>query len=115
MIIFLPMMLQISLPLDAIKQFCDRWRIAEFALFGSVLRDDFNDDSDIDVMIEFERESHYSLFDLVVMEDELKVIFNRDVDLVTRKGITNSRNYLRRENMLNSAKTIYESRTTISS
>ena len=49
------------------------------------------------------------------MEDELKVIFNRDVDLVTRKGTTNSRNYLRRENILNSAKTIYESRATISS
>jgi uncharacterized protein len=109
------MMVQIPLPLDAIKQFCDRWKIAEFALFGSVLRSDFDDDSDIDVMIEFEQKTHYSLFDLVVMEDELKVIFNRDVDLVTRKGITNSRNYLRRENILNSVETIYESRKTISS
>lgn len=108
-------MIQIPLPINRIKKFCDRWNITEFTLFGSVLSDNFHDDSDIDVMVEFDRESHYSLFDLVLMEDELKVIFNRDVDLVTRKGITNSLNYLRRENILNSAKTIYESRATISS
>lgn len=108
-------MIQIPLPIDEIKSFCDRWKITEFALFGSVLRDDFHVGSDLDVLVEFERESRYSLFDFVLMEDELKVIFNRDVDLVTRKGINNSRNYLRQENILNSAKTIYESRVTISS
>ena len=108
-------MIQVPLPLDKIKEFCDRWRIVEFALFGSVLRDDFHSNSDIDVMVEFNQDSRHSLFDLVIMEDELKAIFNRDVDLVTRKGITNSRNYLRRQNILNSAQIIYESRTTISS
>ena len=108
-------MVQVLLPLDKIKEFCDRWEIVEFALFGSVLRDDFHSNSDIDVMVEFNQDSRYSLFDLVIMEDELKAIFNRDVDLVTRKGIANSRNYLRRNNILNSAQTIYESRTTISS
>ena len=108
-------MVQIPLPIDKIKEFCDRWKIVEFALFGSVLRNDFHSNSDLDVMVEFEQNSRYSLFDLVAMEEQLKAIFNRDVDLVTRKGITNSRNYLRRENILNSAKTIYESRTTISS
>lgn len=104
-----------ALQLDRIKTFCHRWKITKFSLFGSVLRDDFHSNSDIDVMVEFEQDSRYSLLDLVVMEDELKVIFNRDVDLVTRKGIANSRNYLRRENIFNSAKTIYESRATISS
>ncbi|MDJ0577066.1 MAG: nucleotidyltransferase family protein [Xenococcaceae cyanobacterium MO_234.B1] len=108
-------MIQVPLPLDKIKEFCDRWKIVEFALFGSVLRDDFHSNSDIDVMVEFNQDSRHSLFDLVIMEDELKAIFNRDVDLVTRKGITNSRNYLRRQNILNSAQIIYESRTTISS
>ncbi len=108
-------MIQVPLPLDKIKKFCDRWKIVEFALFGSVLRDDFHSNSDIDVMVEFNQDSRHSLFDLVIMEDELKAIFNRDVDLVTRKGITNSRNYLRRQNILNSAQTIYESRKAISS
>ena len=103
-------MIKITLPMKKIEDFCHRWKIFEFALFGSVLRDDFNANSDIDVMIQFDENSHYNLFDLVKMEDELKVIFNRDVDLVTRKGIISSRNYLRRENILNSAKTIYESR-----
>lgn len=108
-------MIQMPLPLNKIENFCGRWKIAKFALFGSVIRDDFHSNSDIDVMVEFEQETRYGLFDLILMEDELKIIFKRDVDLVTRKGITNSRNYIRRENILNSAKTIYESRATISS
>lgn len=107
-------MVQTSLPIDKIREFCDRWKISKLALFGSVLRDDFNNNSDIDIIVDFERNLRYGLFDLVVMEDELKAIFNRDVDLVTRKGIANSRNYLRRENILNSAQTIYESGKTIS-
>lgn len=108
-------MLQIPLPLEKIENFCDLWKVSEFALFGSVLRDDFHCDSDIDIMVEFEPGINYSLFDLVLMEDELKSIFQRDIDLVTRKGITRSRNYLRRDNILNSAKTIYESRSRVSS
>ena len=105
----------IELPMRQIETFCKRWKISEFALFGSILRDDFNSDSDIDVMVQFLPNSHNTLFDLVAMEDELKQIFNRDVDLVTRKGITNSQNYLRREAILNSAQIIYESRSTVSS
>ena len=80
----------IALPMEQIEAFCQRWKISEFALFGSILRDDFRSDSDIDVMVQFCPNSHNTLFDLVQMEDELKQIFNRDVDLVNRKGITNS-------------------------
>ena len=105
----------IELPMRQIEAFCQRWKISEFSLFGSILRDDFRSDSDIDVMVQFWPNSHNTLFDLVKMEDELKQIFNRDVDLVTRKGITNSQNYLRREAILNSAQIIYESRSTVSS
>ena len=105
----------IELPMRQIKAFCKRWKISEFALFGSILRDDFQRDSDIDVMVQFFPNSHNTLFDLVQMEDELKQIFNRDIDLVTRKGISNSQNYLRREAILNSARIIYESRPTVSS
>ncbi|MEM9272671.1 MAG: nucleotidyltransferase family protein [Cyanobacteria bacterium P01_F01_bin.143] len=105
----------IKLPIKQIEDFCQRWKISEFALFGSVLRDDFRPDSGIDVMVQFLPDSHNTLFDLVQMEDELKQIFHRDIDLVTRKGITNSQNYLRRETILNSAQIIYESRSTVSS
>lgn len=98
-----------------IENFCNRWQVAEFALFGSVLRNDFRSDSDVDVMVQFLPDSHPTLFDLVEMEDELRQVFNRDIDLVTRKGIASSRNYLRREAILNSVLIIYESRPTVSS
>ena len=104
----------IELPMERIIEFCDRWQITEFALFGSVLRDDFRPDSDIDVMVQFHSEAHPTLFDLTYMEDELKRVFQRDVDLVTRKGIETSRNYLRRKAILSSAQVIYGTRSSIS-
>ena len=105
----------IELPIEQIREFCDRWQIIEFSLFGSVLRDDFRPDSDIDVMVQFHSEAHPTLFDLSQMEDELKTIFQRDVDLVTRKGIETSRNYLRRKAILSSTQIIYGTRSSISS
>jgi len=104
----------IELPMEKIVEFCDRWQVTEFALFGSVLRDDFRPDSDIDVMVQFHSEAHPTLFDLADMEDELKTLFQRDVDLVTRKGIETSRNYLRRKAILSSAQVIYGTRSSIS-
>ena len=104
----------IDLPMEKIAEFCDRWQVTEFALFGSVLRDDFRPDSDIDVMVQFHPEAHPTLFDLTHMEDELKVLFQRDVDLVTRKGIETSRNYLRRKAILSSTQVIYGARSSIS-
>jgi uncharacterized protein len=104
----------IELPTEKIAAFCHRWQVEEFALFGSVLRDDFRPDSDIDIMVQFHPEAHPTLFDLVTMEDELKILFQRDVDLVTRKGIETSRNYLRRQAILSSAQVIYGTRPAIS-
>jgi uncharacterized protein len=61
--------IQISIDSEKITKFCQRWKITEFLLFGSVLRDDFRpDDSDIDVLVSFEQEAHWTLFDLVEME-----------------------------------------------
>ena len=97
----------IDIPLEQIKQFCDRWQIIEFALFGSVLRDDFRSDSDIDILVTFSPAAHHTLFDLVRMETELKEIYRRDVDLVSRRGIEKSLNYLRRHEILSSAQVIY--------
>ncbi len=96
-----------DLPMEKIAQFCDRWQVTEFALFGSVLREDFRPDSDIDVMVEFHPEAHPTFSTLDQMEAELKSIFHRDVDLITRQGIATSRNYLRRNQILSSAQVIY--------
>ncbi|MEO0457513.1 MAG: nucleotidyltransferase domain-containing protein [Cyanobacteria bacterium P01_A01_bin.114] len=97
----------IRLPLPEIAEFCDRWSVAEFALFGSVLRDDFRSDSDIDVLVDLDRERHHTLIDLVDMQADLEVIFGRKVDIVTRRGIEHSLNYLRRDSILSSAVLVY--------
>lgn len=76
-------------------------------MFGSALRDDFGPESDIDVLVTFETDARPTLFDHVEMQDELKGILNRDVDLVSRRGIERSRNPIRREEILGSAEVIY--------
>ena len=100
-------MKNIRFSVEKIQVFCDRWQITEFALFSSVLRNDFRSDSDVDVLVTFSHKAHHTLFDLVHMENELKEIFQRDVDLVSRRGIERSLNYLRRNEILSLAQTIY--------
>ena len=95
---------------EKLKAFCDKWRISEFALFGSVLRDDFGPDSDIDVLVDFAPDGQWTLLNVVQMEDELKILFGRDVDLVLRKTMERHRNIERRDRILGSARTVYVSR-----
>ena len=100
---------RIDVPTEKIADFCRRWQITDLALFGSVLRDDFGPNSDVDVLVGFGEGAGHTLFDLDDMELELKEIFGREVDLVSRRGIEVSRNYLRRESILKSAQVIYGS------
>ena len=97
----------IDIPREEIAVFCRKWNIRELALFGSVLSDDFSFDSDIDVLVTFTEDSRRTLFDLVHMETELKKTFGREVDIVSRRGIESSRNYIRRNAILNSAEAVY--------
>lgn len=100
-----------AIPLDraALAEFCKRWNVVELALFGSVLRDDFGPESDVDVLVSLDETARHTLFDLHQMEEELRSLFGRDVDLVSRRGVERSRNHLRRRAILKSAETIYES------
>lgn len=93
---------RIEIPQDAINGFCRKWKITEFAFFGSVVRDDFGPDSDIDVLVAFHHDARHTLFDLVHMEDELREIFGRDVDLVTRKAVERNPSEWRRNAILGS-------------
>ena len=93
--------------MDEIAAFCERWQITEFALFGSVLRNDFGSESDIDVLVTFAPEATWTLLDHVDMQDQLEEIFRRPVDLVSRRGLEQSRNHLRRQAILNSAEVIF--------
>src|SRR3990170_8236105 len=95
---------RIDIPKERIAEFCRRWKISELALFGSVLREDFRPDSDVDVLVTFAPDAKWSLFDHVDMEDELAQILGRPVDLVSRRGIERSRNPFRRRAILESAR-----------
>ena len=79
----------------------------KLALFGSVLRDDFDAASDIDILAGFDEVARHTLFDLDQMEEELEEIFGRDVDLVSWRGVERSPNYLRRKAILQSAELVY--------
>lgn len=98
---------QLDLPMDAIKAYCEKWGIQEFALFGSILRPDFHEDSDVDVMVTFDETARPTLFSLVRMTDELEALFGREVDLVDRQAVEASPNYIRRKEVLGTAEVIY--------
>jgi hypothetical protein len=97
----------ITIPHGKLDAFCRQWQVTELALFGSVLRDDFSPNSDIDVLIEFDPEARWTLLDFVQMRDELASIFGREVDLVSRRAVEASRNPFRRKAILQSARVIY--------
>ena len=96
--------MKIEIPHDGIVLFCIKWKIKELSLFGSVLREDFRPDSDVDVLVEFEPDSPWSTFDFVDMMDELKAMFGRKVDLVEKGGL---RNPFRRHSILTTREVVY--------
>jgi len=98
-----------QIPIDhaQIEAFCQKWKITELSLFGSVLREDFRDDSDVDVLVTFAPDSHWTIFDFIHCERELKQLLGREVDLVERIAIVRSQNYIRRKAILSSTQTIY--------
>jgi predicted nucleotidyltransferase len=101
---------KLGLSEGAISEFCSRWHITRFALFGSVLRDDFSDDSDLDVLVDFAPDAEWSLLDHVQMEQELEKLLRRRVDLLSRRSVEQSRNWLRRNEILDTAEVVYASR-----
>ncbi|NJO46288.1 MAG: DNA polymerase subunit beta [Oscillatoriales cyanobacterium RM2_1_1] len=96
------------LPIDAIQAFCQRWQIAELAVFGSILRDDFDANSDVDFLYVLKPNARWSLSDLIKAEEELAQLLGRKVDLVGKASIEQNHNWLRKQNILSSAKVIYE-------
>jgi predicted nucleotidyltransferase len=99
----------IELPQDEIRRFCQRWQIKELAFFGSVLRDDFGPDSDLDVLVTFAPEADWSLLDHVKMEQELEDLLQRKVDLISKRAVEQSQNWIRRQEILNTAQVIFSS------
>lgn len=100
-------MAQIPVDKAQVSAFCRKYQVRRLALFGSVLRADFRPDSDVDVLVQFRPGTRHSLFTLSRMEDELRRIFDREVDLVDQAAIERSRNYIRRKEILGSLEMIY--------
>ncbi|MBZ0254341.1 MAG: nucleotidyltransferase domain-containing protein [Candidatus Methylomirabilis sp.] len=94
----------IDVPREKIEAFCRKWKVRELALFGSVLREDFRPDSDVDVLVTFEEGARRSYWEWADMLEDLRTIFGRNVDLVPRGALKNP---FRRSEILRTARTIY--------
>lgn len=95
---------RIPIPKDRVAEFCRRYRIRELSLFGSVLRDDFHPESDVDALVEFQPDAKHSLFDLVQIAEDLTSLFGREVHLVEKPAL---RNPFRRYEILRTRQVIF--------
>jgi hypothetical protein len=100
------MSVKLQIPQETVMEFCRRWQVKELAIFGSALGDDFRPDSDVDVLVVFQDDAEWDLFDHMKAEEELKQIFGRDVDLVEKRAIKNP---FRRHRILSNREVIYAS------
>src|SRR5688572_20413083 len=97
-----------ELPLTQIASFCQKYGVEEFSLFGSVLRDDFGPESDIDVMLAFAPGRGFTFENTPDIQDELQTIFGRPVDVIEKGRI---RNPFRRHRIMNSYRVVYAARS----
>ena len=97
----------VSIPKDRLVDFCRRWKVAELSLFGSALREDFRPDSDVDLLVSFAPGVTWGFDDLLTMKEELQTLFGRAVDLVERRLVEASENYIRRKHILSHLEPLY--------
>lgn len=97
-----------DIPEASIADFCRKWGIAELSLFGSALRDDFRQDSDVDFLVTFHPDSRHDLWDRYYMLEELKCLFGRPVDMVNRDALAQSANWIRKKAILEEAVTVFD-------
>ncbi|MEM8504627.1 MAG: nucleotidyltransferase domain-containing protein [Cyanobacteria bacterium P01_D01_bin.1] len=99
---------RIAFSSEALSSFCEKWKVAQLCIFGSVLRDDFHPDkSDLDFLVTFSPNDPWNLLDLVTMEQELATLAGARIDLIEKRGVENSRNPIRKAEILRSAQIIY--------
>lgn len=104
------MALRVQYSQQALEAFCKRWHVQELAIFGSALREGFRPDSDVDVLVVFEPGVAWSFRDWLQMIQELEAIFGRKVDLVERRMIEQSKNYICRKHILSHLERVYVAR-----
>jgi uncharacterized protein len=101
---------RMDLDQDRLAEYCRRWRIRELSLFGSVLRSSYSRDSDIDILVSFFDDASWGLFEHLIMEEELTAMIGRKVDLVTRRAVERSSNWIRRQAILADTQPYYVAR-----
>ena len=99
--------ISLTLSENEIAALCRRWRIRELALFGSVLREDFGPASDLDILVTFAGDARWGLLDHVQMQGEFERVLLRDVDLITRRAVEQSQNWLRKQETLDNNQILY--------
>ena len=97
----------LNIPEEKLSALCQKYLVKELSIFGSILRDDFKSESDIDLLITFNEKANYSLFDIVRIQEEFAKLFGRPVDIVSRRAVERSRNFYRKKAILDTAKIIY--------
>jgi uncharacterized protein len=88
---------------EVLREFCRRWKVTEFALFGSAVRDDFGPESDVDVLVRLAPDAPWTVSTWLEMQRELESLFQRRVDLVERDAVEHSDNRFRKRAILSSA------------
>lgn len=92
---------------SSIEAVCRRWQVRELFLFGSAVRDDFTERSDIDLVVDFLSDAEPTIYDLAALVEELEDLIGRRIDLHTLRGVENDRNRLRRKEILGTMVPVY--------
>lgn len=87
-----------------LDQICLKWKIDELSIFGSALREDFREDSDVDILVRFADDAGHSLLNIVTLKEELSAVLGREIDLVEDGGL---RNPYRRDTILSTREIVY--------
>jgi uncharacterized protein len=106
----MPVTPAVNLERPELAAFCRRWKVRALAVFGSALREDFRPDSDVDLLVTFEPDANWGLLEQTTMESELAALLGRKVDLVSRRAVERSTNWIRRKAILDSAETVHVAR-----
>lgn len=97
------------IPEDELRSFCQKWKIRELLVFGSTARGDTRPESDLDLLVTFDENARWTLWDHIRMEEEMSHLVGRKVELVTKRAIQGSRNEIRRRMILSEAQPFYAS------
>ena len=100
----------IQLDTSEVKEFCSKWKICELSVFGSILREDFRPDSEVDLLVQHEEDANWDLFDQIHMQDELTALIGRDLYILDQEGVESSNDHFLRTEIFTTLEQVYAAR-----